>query len=153
MKIANASTHLASLVAIGVLLTPFAAEAQEDTAPPAGETPDSVEAPAAAEPSAPNEAGAADDAAADAAAPAEEPARPEAEPAQPAAPPADVERDSIVVTGYRKSLKAALSKKKKSTGQVDAIVAEDMAEFPDLNLAESLQRMPGVAIERARPYR
>lgn len=149
MKIANASTHLASLVAIGVLLTPFAAEAQDDTAPPAGETPDSVDAPAPAEPSAPNEAGAEDGAAAGAAAPAEEPAQPEVEPAQPATPPPEVERDSIVVTGYRKSLKAALSKKKKSTGQVDAIVAEDMAEFPDLNLAESLQRMPGVAIERA----
>lgn len=31
----------------------------------------------------------------------------------------------------------------------DAIVAEDMAEFPDLNLAESLQRVPGVAISRS----
>jgi outer membrane receptor for Fe3+-dicitrate len=31
---------------------------------------------------------------------------------------------------------------------VDAIVAEDIAEFPDLNLAESLQRIPGVAINR-----
>ncbi|RYZ08459.1 MAG: TonB-dependent receptor [Myxococcales bacterium] len=61
----------------------------------------------------------------------------------------DIERDSIVVTGYRKSLKAALNKKKRATEQVDAIVAEDMAEFPDLNLAESLQRMPGVAIERS----
>jgi hypothetical protein len=36
----------------------------------------------------------------------------------------------------------------KSNRQVDAIVAEDIAEFPDLNLAESLQRIPGVAITR-----
>jgi iron complex outermembrane recepter protein len=30
-----------------------------------------------------------------------------------------------------------------ATGQADAIVAEDVADFPDLNLAESLQRIPG----------
>ena len=54
----------------------------------------------------------------------------------------------VVVTGFRVSLGAALQKKQRSTGQVDAIVAEDIAEFPDLNLAESLQRIPGVAINR-----
>jgi TonB-dependent receptor len=155
MKIVDASTRVASLIAIGgVLLTPFVAQAQEEpTAPPAGVTPDGAETPTEAEPPAPD-AGAAGPGvpgAADpgAAGPAAEPARAQAAPAQQAAAPAEIERDSIVVTGYRKSLKAALSKKKRSTGQVDAIVAEDMAEFPDLNLAESLQRMPGVAIERA----
>jgi iron complex outermembrane receptor protein len=54
----------------------------------------------------------------------------------------------VVVTGFRVSLGAALQKKQRATGQVDAIVAEDIADFPDLNLAESLQRIPGVAITR-----
>jgi iron complex outermembrane recepter protein len=137
-----------SLIAVGgALLTPFVAQAQEDTgAPPAGEAP-STPAPPAEAPSAPSE-GAAPDAATASAAEEEAPAL-EATPTSRPAEVANMERDSIVVTGYRKSLKAALSKKKKSTEQVDAIVAEDMAEFPDLNLAESLQRMPGVAIERA----
>lgn len=57
--------------------------------------------------------------------------------------------DEIVVTGYRDSLKASLGQKKSAAGAVDVIVAEDIADFPDLNLAESLQRIPGVAITRA----
>ncbi|HWO09834.1 MAG TPA: TonB-dependent receptor plug domain-containing protein, partial [Polyangiaceae bacterium] len=60
----------------------------------------------------------------------------------------DEEMAEVVVTGFRRSLGAALLRKQRSTAQVDAIVAEDMADFPDLNLAESLQRIPGVAITR-----
>ncbi|ARU17811.1 TonB-dependent receptor plug domain-containing protein [Croceicoccus marinus] len=56
--------------------------------------------------------------------------------------------NAIVVTGFRASLNAAISAKRESVGQVDVIVAEDIAKFPDTNLAESLQRIPGVAIER-----
>jgi len=52
------------------------------------------------------------------------------------------------VTGFRGSLGAALETKRNETGIVDAIVAEDIADFPDLNLAESLQRIPGVSIDR-----
>ncbi|NBB64629.1 TonB-dependent receptor [Pseudomonas sp. ODNR1LW] len=58
------------------------------------------------------------------------------------------EVDEIVVTGFRKSLSDARAIKQDSVIQVDAIVAEDMAKFPDLNLAESLQRLPGVQINR-----
>ncbi|CCW18822.1 TonB-dependent receptor [Sphingobium indicum BiD32] len=54
----------------------------------------------------------------------------------------------IVVTGFRASLNSALNIKRNETASVDAIKAEDIAEFPDLNLAESLQRIPGVAISR-----
>jgi TonB-dependent receptor len=54
----------------------------------------------------------------------------------------------IVVTGFRASLNSALGVKKASAAAVDVIKAEDIAEFPDLNLAESLQRIPGVAINR-----
>ena len=52
----------------------------------------------------------------------------------------------VIVTGFRESLSSALNLKRRETAAVDAIKAEDIAEFPDLNLAESLQRIPGVAI-------
>lgn len=66
----------------------------------------------------------------------------------PAADPAPDSVDAIVVHGFRKSLGAARALKKESAIVADTIVAEDMAKFPDLNLAESLQRLPGVAINR-----
>jgi TonB-dependent receptor len=56
--------------------------------------------------------------------------------------------DEIVVTGFRGSLNAALAIKRNEAGVVDAIVAEDIADFPDLNLAEAVQRIPGVSIDR-----
>ena len=56
--------------------------------------------------------------------------------------------EAVNVSGYRASLDKALDLKRASTGAIDAIVAEDIANFPDLNLAESLQRVPGVAITR-----
>ncbi|ALN63862.1 tonB-dependent receptor family protein [Lysobacter antibioticus] len=56
--------------------------------------------------------------------------------------------DAVVVTGFRASLQQALDIKREEVGVVDAIVAEDIADFPDLNLAESLQRIPGVSIAR-----
>ena len=65
----------------------------------------------------------------------------------PAAPPAD-EGDSIVVTGIRASLKQSMDIKRDSFGVVDAISAEDIGKFPDTNLAESLQRITGVSIQR-----
>jgi iron complex outermembrane recepter protein len=58
------------------------------------------------------------------------------------------EVEEIVVTGFRESLAKALDLKKAEVGAVDAIVAEDIADFPDLNLAESIQRVPGVSIAR-----
>lgn len=63
---------------------------------------------------------------------------------------ADVEAEEnvIVVTGFRESLQAALNVKKNSVSAVDVIVAEDIAKFPDQNLAESLQRIPGISIQR-----
>ncbi|MDF2385800.1 TonB-dependent receptor [Nostoc ellipsosporum NOK] len=55
---------------------------------------------------------------------------------------------AIVVTGFRQSLQKALNLKRESVSSVDAIVAEDIAKFPDQNLAESLQRIPGISIQR-----
>jgi iron complex outermembrane receptor protein len=54
----------------------------------------------------------------------------------------------VVVTGYRASLQSALTLKKNSDVMMDAINAEDIADFPDSNLAESLQRLPGISIDR-----
>ncbi len=56
--------------------------------------------------------------------------------------------DEIIVTGIRSSLASALTDKRRSNTIVDVINAEDIADFPDANLAESLQRLPGVSIDR-----
>jgi len=56
--------------------------------------------------------------------------------------------EEIVVTGFRRSLDQALNVKRTAVGSVDVIVAEDIAKFPDQNLAESLQRIPGISIVR-----
>ncbi len=58
--------------------------------------------------------------------------------------------EEVVVTGIRQSLKAAVDTKRDSFGVVDAITAEDIGKFPDTNLAESLQRITGVSIDRSR---
>lgn len=55
----------------------------------------------------------------------------------------------IVVTGFRSSINKALALKKNETGVVDTILAEDIGKFPDSNLAESMQRVPGVALSRS----
>jgi TonB-dependent receptor len=57
--------------------------------------------------------------------------------------------EDIVVTGIRASLQAAVDIKRDGQGVVDAISAEDMGKFPDTNLAESLQRITGVSIDRS----
>jgi TonB-dependent receptor len=54
----------------------------------------------------------------------------------------------IVVTGFRSSLAKALDEKKTEAGSIDTILAEDIGKFPDLNLSESIQRIPGVALAR-----
>ena len=56
--------------------------------------------------------------------------------------------DSVVVTGLRGSLSEAMDTKRESSGVVDAITAVDIGKFADTNLAESLQRITGVSIER-----
>ncbi|MBL8268406.1 TonB-dependent receptor, partial [Steroidobacter sp.] len=56
--------------------------------------------------------------------------------------------EEVIVTGYRESLEQSLDMKRATAGAVDAIFAEDIADFPDTNLAESVQRVPGVAIDR-----
>ena len=56
--------------------------------------------------------------------------------------------DVIVVSGYRQSLERAIDIKRDTIGFSDSIVATDIADFPEQNLSEALQRVPGVTIER-----
>jgi len=56
----------------------------------------------------------------------------------------------IVQGGIRESLRKSMDIKRDSTGVVDAITAEDIGKFPDTNLAEALQRVTGVSINRER---
>lgn len=58
------------------------------------------------------------------------------------------ELEVIIVTGIRGSLVKSMDIKRNSHGVVDAISAEDMGKFPDTNLAESIQRISGVSIDR-----
>jgi len=61
---------------------------------------------------------------------------------------AEDEVEVIQVTGMRGSLSQSMNIKRQSSGVVDAISAVDMGKFPDTNLAESLQRITGVSINR-----
>ncbi len=58
------------------------------------------------------------------------------------------ELEEVVVTGYRQSLQDSTEAKRDSVGFVDAIFAEDIGKFPDTNIAESFQRIPGIQINR-----
>jgi TonB-dependent receptor len=60
----------------------------------------------------------------------------------------DAALTEIVVTGLRQSLVTSETIKRNTAGVVDAITAEDIGKFPDTNLAESIQRIPGVTIDR-----
>ena len=62
---------------------------------------------------------------------------------------AQKEIETIKVTGLRGSLARAMDVKRDSGGVVDSISAEDIGKFPDTNLAESLQRISGVSIDRS----
>src|SRR5215469_12631687 len=57
-------------------------------------------------------------------------------------------KESVVITGYRASVESSTRDKRDSTGFVDTIHAEDIGKFPDSNIAESLNRIPGVLISR-----
>jgi TonB-dependent receptor len=56
--------------------------------------------------------------------------------------------EEVVVTGVRRSLIDSMDRKRNAIGVVDAITSEDIGKFPDTNLAEALQRIPGVSIDR-----
>src|SRR5258705_3770150 len=56
--------------------------------------------------------------------------------------------EEVVVTGFKQSIATAVEEKRKSAEIVDVIKADDITSFPDNNLTEAIQRLPGVSIER-----
>ena len=78
------------------------------------------------------------------------PAAPAA-PSDAAAPQDEAPKDKsgdIVITGYRQSYADALRTKRESTQFVDSISSDGLGRFPDLNVGEAIQRLPGVQINR-----
>jgi iron complex outermembrane receptor protein len=57
--------------------------------------------------------------------------------------------EEVVVTGIRASLEQSLVQKRASTSQVEVVTAEDIGKMPDKNIADSLQRVPGMTISSA----
>ena len=56
--------------------------------------------------------------------------------------------EEVIVTGIRGSLRESIDVKREATGVVDALTAEDVGKFPDKNVAEALQRVPGIVVNR-----
>lgn len=58
--------------------------------------------------------------------------------------------NDITVTGIRSSIESALGAKRNATSIVEVIAAEDLGLLPDLSIADSLARLPGVTAQRVR---
>lgn len=69
--------------------------------------------------------------------------------AAPASAASASDAQTVTVTGIRASLDSSLSLKREAHGIVDGITAEDVGKFPDTNLAEAMQRISGVSIDRS----
>ena len=72
----------------------------------------------------------------------------------PAENPAEKKADTnqsqtVVVTGYRYSIEKSLDQKRDANAIVEVITAEDVGKFPDKNVADALQRVPGVVVNRS----
>ncbi|MBV8605087.1 MAG: TonB-dependent receptor [Pelomonas sp.] len=68
--------------------------------------------------------------------------------AQSQTPPADQQLDTVVVSGIRKGIEAAIAMKKNSDLIIEAVSAEDIGKLPDIDIADSLARLPGVTAQR-----
>jgi TonB-dependent receptor len=68
----------------------------------------------------------------------------------PSASPSASPVEEVVITGIRGSQREAIDIRKSAVNSVDAIASEDLGKMPDQNVAESLQRLPGVTIDRTR---
>lgn len=58
-------------------------------------------------------------------------------------------QQEVVITGYRESLESAINSKRQADLPIESIAPEDIGKMPDQNVAEALQRLPGVQIDRA----
>ncbi len=139
-------TPLASAIALALAGSGAFTLAQAQDAAPAPAAAASAPQPAASAPEAAPQSAAAASAPATAAA---------AEPAAPAAPSAAdraaraAELQTVTVTGIRASLEQSLNRKRNADARVDVVTAEDIGKMPDKNVADSLQRVPGVTISSA----
>ena len=66
----------------------------------------------------------------------------------PAAQVADVPVATVVVSGIRRGIETAIAVKRDSSGIVEAITSEDLGKLPDISIAESLARLPGLSAQR-----
>ncbi|WAC61974.1 TonB-dependent receptor [Pseudoxanthomonas sp. SL93] len=62
--------------------------------------------------------------------------------------PAATDLDQVSVTGYRYSIEKSLDQKRNANAIVEVVTAEDVGKFPDKNVADALQRVPGVIVTR-----
>ena len=67
---------------------------------------------------------------------------------QAAEPTTPAESEEVIVTGYKGSLQSATNAKRESTALIESVFAEDIGKFSDSNIAEAINRMPGVQINR-----
>ena len=72
-----------------------------------------------------------------------------AAPAAAASTPKPANLDAVTVTGIRASLEQSLNVKRNADSRVDVVTAEDIGKMPDKNVADSLQRVPGLTISSA----
>ena len=56
--------------------------------------------------------------------------------------------NEIIITGLRQSLEDASMFKRESVNFTDAVFSEDVGKFPDLNIAEAINRVPGIQLSR-----
>lgn len=62
----------------------------------------------------------------------------------------DGDENAIIVTGIRGAIESSLGAKRESSSIIEVISAEDIGELPDLSIADSLARLPGVTAQRVR---
>lgn len=62
--------------------------------------------------------------------------------------PAPADDEEIVVTGIRGSIANSVNQKRQNTSIVEVVTAEDIGKLPDMSIAESLSRLPGLATQR-----
>lgn len=72
----------------------------------------------------------------------------QAAPLQPASSDDATNLDAVTVTGYRYSIEKSLDQKRNANAVVEVVTAEDVGKFPDKNVADALQRVPGVIVTR-----
>jgi TonB-dependent receptor len=64
------------------------------------------------------------------------------------APASAQDMETVTVTGYRASLQSSTNAKRDAVGFTDSVFAEDIGKFPDTNIAEAFNRIPGITISR-----